>query len=207
MKILRLVFLAVLADLGLELRQHPRPPQPCWTTVKVDLIPLPAAGFCQNGGQFLVVIRNQDAAKADASTTRVTFSRGSAVDLATPEIDGGRIVTLDPITIPAECFAPDCVVTVTVRLSKRCRRVQREQQRRRGTLLSRLELIGSSGPIGKDDLHGSLFPMLVKRVIARLETDTVGLLEMSTPMRRAAVYIREPVLIGQTPGAKDAHVL
>ena len=113
MKTLRLVFLAVLAALGSSCGSIPGLPS-LLDDGKADLIPLPAAGFCQNGGQFLVVIRNQDAAKADASTTRVTFSRGSAKDLATPEVDGGRIVTLDPVTIPAECFAPDCVVTVTV---------------------------------------------------------------------------------------------
>ena len=113
MKTLRLVFLAALATLGSSCSSVPG-----LTSLlddgKPDLIPLPAAGFCQDGGQFLVVIRNQEAAKADASTTRVTFSRGSGVDLATPEVEGGRIVTLDPVTIPAECFAPDCVVTVTV---------------------------------------------------------------------------------------------
>ena len=112
MKTLRFVFLAVLAALGSNCGSIPG-----LTSLlddgKADLIPIPAAGFCQGGGRFLVVIRNQEAAKADASTTRVTSSRGSAVDLATPEVDGGRIVTLDPITIPAECFAPDCLVTVT----------------------------------------------------------------------------------------------
>ena len=81
---------------------------------KADLIPLPAAGFCQDGGRLRVSIRNQDAGDADRSKTRVTFSRGSAVDLDTPPVDGGRIVTLDPIAIPPECFAPDCLVTVTV---------------------------------------------------------------------------------------------
>ena len=113
MKTSRLVLLAALAALGTHCGSVPGLPT-LLSGGQADLIPLPAAGFCQNGGRFLVVIRNQDAEKADRSTTRVTFSRGSGMDLATPEVDGGRIVTLDPITIPAECFAPECLVTVTV---------------------------------------------------------------------------------------------
>jgi hypothetical protein len=113
MTTLRLVFLAVLTALGSNCGSIPGLPN-LLDNGKADLIPLPAAGFCQDGGRFLVVIRNQEAAKAEESTTRVTFSRGAAVDLATPEVNGGRIVTLDPVTIPAECFAPDCLVTVTV---------------------------------------------------------------------------------------------
>ena len=81
-----------------------------------DLIPLPAAGFCQDDGMLQVAIRNQDAGNANPSTTRVSFSRGTSVQLRTPEVEGGRIVTLDPITIPPECFAPDCLLTVTADL-------------------------------------------------------------------------------------------
>jgi len=114
MRTVHFVFLAALAALATAHCQS----VPGLTTLiqggKPDLIPLPAAGFCQSGGQLRVVIRNQEADDADGSTTNITFSRGSSIQLATPGIDGGRIVTLDAVSIPAECFAPDCLVTVTV---------------------------------------------------------------------------------------------
>ncbi len=78
-----------------------------------DLIPLPVAGFCRDGS-VVVTLRNQGPADADSSTTTVTFAGGGSVQLPTPAIEGGRIESLPPLTIPKECFAPDCFFQVIV---------------------------------------------------------------------------------------------
>ena len=78
-----------------------------------DLIPLPVAGFCRDGS-VSVTLRNQGPSDADSSTTTVTFAGGGSVQLPTPAIEGGRIESLPPLTIPAECFAPSCFFQVIV---------------------------------------------------------------------------------------------
>lgn len=78
-----------------------------------DLIALPAAGFCRDQG-VVVTLRNQGPSDADSSTTTVTFAGAGSVMVATSSIEGGRIATLPPIPIPAECFAPDCFFQVVV---------------------------------------------------------------------------------------------
>ena len=78
-----------------------------------DLIPLPVAGFCRDGS-VVVTLRNQGPADADSSTTTVTFAGGGSVQLPTPAIEGGRIESLPPLTIPAECFTPSCFFQVIV---------------------------------------------------------------------------------------------
>ena len=77
-----------------------------------DLVPIPEAGFCR-GDSVVVSVRNRGSGDADASTTTVAFSRGGSFQLATPGIESGRIATLSPLGIPAECFAPVCVFQVT----------------------------------------------------------------------------------------------
>ncbi len=78
-----------------------------------DLIPLPAAGFCRDGS-LVVTLRNQGPSDADSSTTTVTFAGAGTVPIPTPAIEGGRIASLPPLTIPAECFAPNCFLQVIV---------------------------------------------------------------------------------------------
>lgn len=78
-----------------------------------DLIPLPIAGFCRDGS-VVVTLRNQGPSDADSSTTTVTFAGAGSVQLPTPGIEGGRIASLPPLTIPAECFAPNCFFQVIV---------------------------------------------------------------------------------------------
>lgn len=78
-----------------------------------DLIPLPSAGFCRDAG-VVVTLRNQGPADAEASTTTVSFAGGGSVQLTTPAVEGGRIATLPPVAIPAECFAPECFFQVIV---------------------------------------------------------------------------------------------
>ncbi len=78
-----------------------------------DLIPLPAAGFCRDGS-VVVTLRNQGPSDAESSTTTVTFAGAGSVQLPTPAIEGGRIASLPPLTIPAECFAPNCFLQVIV---------------------------------------------------------------------------------------------
>ncbi len=78
-----------------------------------DLIPLPVAGFCRDGS-VVVTLRNQGPSDADSSTTTVTFAGGRSVQLPTPAIEGGRIESLPSLTIPAECFAPNCFFQVIV---------------------------------------------------------------------------------------------
>ena len=78
-----------------------------------DLIPLPVTGFC-NDGSVVVTLRNQGPSDADSSTTTVTFAGGVSVELPTPAIEGGRIESLPPLTIPAACFTPTCFFQVIV---------------------------------------------------------------------------------------------
>ena len=79
-----------------------------------DLVPLPAAGFCQSGGLIVVTVRNQGGGDADATMTSIRFTRGAPADVPTPGVAGGRITMLSPVGIPQECFDPDCVAQVTV---------------------------------------------------------------------------------------------
>lgn len=78
-----------------------------------DLVPLPAAGFCRDDG-VVVTIRNQGPSDAGSSTTTVTFAGGGSIQVSTPAVEGGRIATLPPVAIPAECFAPGCFLQVIV---------------------------------------------------------------------------------------------
>ena len=61
-----------------------------------------------------MTLRNQGPSDANSSTTTVTFAGGRTVELPTPAIEGGRIESLPPLTIPAECFAPNCFFQVIV---------------------------------------------------------------------------------------------
>lgn len=79
-----------------------------------DLVVVPAAGLCKEGPTVVVALRNQGPTDAGDSTTRVVFSPGGEFRLATPGVESGRIATLLPIGIPAECFSPNCAVQVTV---------------------------------------------------------------------------------------------
>lgn len=87
-----------------------------------DLVPVPdpdpGIGFCKlvpdgyHAGKLIVTIRNQGDAVADESTTRVTFRSGSSFDLPTPPIPAGASVDLEPLTIPGDCYEPDCFFTI-----------------------------------------------------------------------------------------------
>ena len=79
-----------------------------------DLVPLRTAELCGVGAVVTVTVRNQGAGNADASTTAVSFTRGGSFEIPTAAVNGGRIVTLSPLGIPAECFAPACAFQVTV---------------------------------------------------------------------------------------------
>lgn len=89
-----------------------------------DLVPVPdpepGIGFCRldDQGRLLVTVRNQGAAGAPASTTRVHFSPGGSLDLPTPSIPAGASVTLPPLPIPGRCFNPDCDFRIIVDAKK-----------------------------------------------------------------------------------------
>jgi len=80
---------------------------------EIDLIPLPAAGFCRDGA-VIVAVRNQGGSDAESSTASVRFSPGGTTEIPTPDVPGGRIATLPPVTMPAECFMPACSVQVNI---------------------------------------------------------------------------------------------
>ena len=79
--------------------------------------PEPGIGFCRvdERGRLLVTVRNQGAADAPASTTRVHFLvPGKTVDLPTPSLPAGASVTLPPVEFPVGCHNPDCDFTIRV---------------------------------------------------------------------------------------------
>lgn len=86
-----------------------------------DLVPVPdpqpGISFCRldEKHRLLVVVKNQGAADAPASTTRVHFPvPGNTIDLPTPALSAGSSVTLPPIVMPRGCHNPDCDFTITV---------------------------------------------------------------------------------------------
>jgi len=82
------------------------------TGVKPDLVPLKE---CKRKGDtgLVVTVKNQGAADAGASTTRVDFQPAGSPSLPTPPIPAGASVDL-LFTIPAGCFVPDCHYKIVV---------------------------------------------------------------------------------------------
>jgi len=83
-----------------------------------DLVPVPspAGGFCvRHGDQLLVTVRNQGAAAAGPSTTRVDFGAFGSPTQPTPPLAPGASTVLT-FTIPTSpnCFNPDCEFKITV---------------------------------------------------------------------------------------------
>jgi hypothetical protein len=87
-----------------------------------DFIVVPEGSFggadalCDMTGvpQLRMVIQNQGQGNVGATTTRVTFSPGGVVEIATPPVPAGQRTTLTPVRIPASCFNPDCDFRVVV---------------------------------------------------------------------------------------------
>jgi hypothetical protein len=85
-------------------------------SLQADLVVDPVPGFCRRdaSGRLIVRIRNQGAGDAPPSITRVEFSPGGVLFLATPSVPAGGATDLPPIDIPAGCFDSDCDFTITV---------------------------------------------------------------------------------------------
>ena len=74
----------------------------------------PTVGYCKLvNAKLRVTIRNQGGGAAGASLTKVTFSPGGAVELATPAVAAHAAVTVD-FTIPSACWNSDCDFTIQV---------------------------------------------------------------------------------------------
>ena len=58
-------------------------------------------------------MKNQGVAPAAASQTKVTFSTGATVTVATPVIAAGSSVDV-AAAIPSGCFGPDCAFQIVV---------------------------------------------------------------------------------------------
>lgn len=99
-----------------------RAPQPAAARAagQPDLVPVnpqPSAGklgFCRRERERLIVtVKNQGVAPAAASQTKVTFSTGAPVTVATPVIAAGSSVDV-AAAIPSGCFGPDCAFQIVV---------------------------------------------------------------------------------------------
>jgi CARDB len=64
--------------------------------------------------RLIVSVKNQGAASAAGSTTRVEFNPGGSFDLATPPVPAGGAVDLPPLRVPQNCFNPNCQFRITV---------------------------------------------------------------------------------------------
>jgi subtilase family serine protease len=112
-KILKVAALSILATIALG-------------TCTIDLVPVGRPdlsgppSFCrmvQEGpdkGKLIVTVKNQGTAAAPASTATVEFYPGGPFQLQTPAIPAGGSVDLEPLSIPAACFNPDCEFKITV---------------------------------------------------------------------------------------------
>ena len=81
-----------------------------------DLIPIPneQGSFCRGkDGIRTVTVRNQGAAPAGSSVTRVDFGSHGSVDKPTPGLLPGASIDLD-FPIPVGCFDPDCEFRIIV---------------------------------------------------------------------------------------------
>jgi len=96
----------------------------CHNGLQPDLIPVrdgADVNFCDVDDQnrLIVHVKNQGAAEAPPSTTRVEFKWGGTesqtVDLPTPLIAAGATQDIPTETeFPMGCFDPDCGFTITV---------------------------------------------------------------------------------------------
>lgn len=82
-----------------------------------DLVPVPDANgnFCRRdpAGRLIVTVKNQGTADAGPSVTKVSFTSGGTVSVATPAIPAGGSVDVFA-AIPAGCFSPDCGFRIVV---------------------------------------------------------------------------------------------
>ncbi|MFQ5881616.1 MAG: CARDB domain-containing protein [Candidatus Methylomirabilales bacterium] len=82
-----------------------------------DLVPHQSAvQFCNKDplGRLLISVANNGADVALDSTTSVFFGGGVTVQVETPPIPAGFIVTLEPIVIPPSCPSVSCTFAITV---------------------------------------------------------------------------------------------
>jgi len=90
-----------------------------------DLTPLNPPGFsgldslCHLSGdrespKLGVSVQNIGEGESPPSMTTIEFFPGGSVQLQTPGIPGGESIDLMPVTIPLECFNPDCDFRITV---------------------------------------------------------------------------------------------
>lgn len=112
------VYTAAGKDRGVETFHTERvPPRQTERVQLPDLVPVPDedGSFCvrNDAGKLLVTVRNQGAADADASSTRVNFNNHGIVSLFTPELGAGQEHT-HTVDIPFGCFDPDCEFTIVV---------------------------------------------------------------------------------------------
>ncbi len=68
--------------------------------------------FCSDGPTVLVAVENRGQQDAGGSITTVVFGPGGSVDEQTPEIGSDSSFQLSPVTVPRECFNPDCDFTI-----------------------------------------------------------------------------------------------
>lgn len=82
---------------------------------QADLVSAPDAkgSFCRRDetGRLIVTIKNQGAADADASITRIDFATGEHQLLTTPAIPAGGSVDVFA-TFPPSCFRPNCTFRI-----------------------------------------------------------------------------------------------
>jgi hypothetical protein len=93
------------------------PPMPDLVPVRSPGQPDNIAGFCKvmdKTMRVVVSVKNQGNAASPVSTTTVQFAPGQSFNLATPAIAPGASAHLDPVSIPAACFNPECNFTITV---------------------------------------------------------------------------------------------
>ena len=60
----------------------------------------------------MVAVENRGQERAGASITTIIFVIGGSFDVQSPEIGADSSIQLSPVTVPRECFNPDCDFTI-----------------------------------------------------------------------------------------------
>lgn len=76
-------------------------------------------GFCdlvpgEGVRRLRLYVLNQGGSASPASITSVDFFPSGSVVVPTPPVTAGSVVSLPPVTIPVDCFDPDCEFTIVV---------------------------------------------------------------------------------------------